>query len=123
MSFDLRVWRAALLSSALSVGRASANGALDALLPPRCLSCGEMVAATGGLCASCWTTVTMVGAPFCRRCGLPFPYDVPGPAICGDCARSEPPWREARSAVVYDDGGRPCPVCRTPVERVMKVYF
>ena len=20
-------------------------------------------------------------------------------------------------------GGRPCPVCRTPVERVMKVYF
>ena len=42
-----------------------------------------------------------------RECAL-----VPcGHLLCDSCA------------VVYDDGGRPCPVCRTPVERVMKVYF
>mgnify|MGYP002007474372 CR=1 FL=1 len=42
-----------------------------------------------------------------RECAL-----VPcGHLLCDTCA------------VVYDDGGRPCPVCRTPVERVMKVYF
>ena len=42
-----------------------------------------------------------------RECAL-----VPcGHLLCDACAG------------VYDDGGRPCPVCRTPVERVMKVYF
>ena len=48
----------------------------------------------------------LIAAPVCQRCGLPFPYEVPGSAICGHCARHAPPWMEARSAVVYDDGSR-----------------
>lgn len=87
--------------------RRAALAALDALLPPRCLSCGEPVDRQGGLCAHCWGGLVFVEAPLCACCGLPFPYPVEGENLCGACLREAPPFGRARSVLVYDDASRP----------------
>lgn len=80
--------------------------ALDAVLPPRCLGCGETVEATGGLCGSCWSGLTFIDHPRCACCGAPFDYDVGGEALCGACARERPAFDRARAALSYDDASR-----------------
>ncbi|MFC7551666.1 double zinc ribbon domain-containing protein [Pseudoroseomonas wenyumeiae] len=45
---------------------------LDTLLPPRCLCCSGLVPTNGTLCATCFGQVTLIGAPLCHRCGMPF---------------------------------------------------
>ncbi|NYZ16303.1 ComF family protein [Azospirillum sp. RWY-5-1] len=87
--------------------RRAALTVLDALLPPRCLSCGEPVDRQGGLCARCWSGLVFVEAPHCACCGLPFPYPVEGENRCGACLREAPPYGRARSVLVYDDASRP----------------
>ena len=47
---------------------------LDALLPPQCLCCGEMVDRYGNLCAPCWSSMRFLEQPCCRACGFPFPH-------------------------------------------------
>jgi len=47
--------------------------ALDALLPPTCLTCEEPVAEQGGLCAACFAKLSFVSAPMCAVCGVPLP--------------------------------------------------
>ena len=51
------------------------TGALDLVLPPRCLGCGALVEVQGALCPGCWSAVTFVADPLCHRCGLPFAFD------------------------------------------------
>lgn len=92
------------------LGRAAAGAAnrlLDALLPPRCLGCGEAVDRQGGLCAGCWTRLTFIAPPFCACCGLPFEYEAQEGALCGACVAAPPPFARARAVLVYDDGSRP----------------
>ncbi|WP_431855751.1 ComF family protein [Azospirillum sp.] len=84
-----------------------ALAALDALLPPRCLSCGGAVDRQGGLCGPCWSTLTFIAPPACACCGLPFEYAVEGETLCGACIASPPPFARARSVLVYDDASRP----------------
>src|SRR5690606_23737374 len=78
--------------------------ALDAVLPPRCVSCGEIVAEAGILCSTCWQGITFITPPFCRRCGLPFPYEADG--ICAACAAAPPHYDRARAVFRYDDASR-----------------
>lgn len=85
----------------------AARTALDSVLPPRCLSCGTVVAGDGALCPPCWGRLAFIGAPQCARCGLPFAFEVAPDALCGDCARSEPVFGRARAALHYDDASRP----------------
>lgn len=85
---------------------------LDALLPPRCLSCGGAVDRQGGLCPACWGALTFIAPPYCARCGLPFDFAVEdgggqGGAVCGACAAAAPAFARARAVLVYDDGCRP----------------
>ncbi|WP_029010684.1 ComF family protein [Azospirillum halopraeferens] len=87
--------------------RRLAGAALDALLPPRCLSCGTGVDRQGGLCPSCWAGLTFIAAPLCACCGLPFEYAVPGETLCGACIADPPLFARARSVLVYDDASRP----------------
>lgn len=76
---------------------------VDALLPPLCLSCHTVVAEPGSLCPECWSRMTFLGAPQCSCCGQPFELD-PGPeAVCGECARGQPPFARARAVLRYDD--------------------
>lgn len=84
-----------------------ARTVLDAVLPPRCLSCGTVVAGDGALCPPCWGRLAFIGAPHCARCGLPFAFEVAPDALCGDCVRHEPVFGQARAALRYDDASRP----------------
>jgi ComF family protein len=75
---------------------------LDAVLPPLCLRCGEIVAESGSLCAACWPAFAFIAPPFCTCCGVPFGSDLGSEALCVDCLRRRPRFRTARAAMVYD---------------------
>jgi ComF family protein len=78
---------------------------LDLLLPPRCLRCNEPVSDQGALCAQCWNKIGFIGAACCDSCGLPF--DLGQGTLCALCARDQPPFARARSAMRYDEESRP----------------
>lgn len=79
---------------------------LDAVLPPRCLKCGDILAAAPGLCPECWRKLTWLGAPCCASCGQPFPFDAGADARCGACLQKPPAYDRARAVFRYDDESR-----------------
>lgn len=79
---------------------------LDAILPPLCLGCGEIVAEPGSLCAVCWQGFSFISAPHCERCGVPFAEDLGSDARCVDCLKRPPRFRRARATLVYDGQSR-----------------
>ena len=79
---------------------------LNALLPPRCLGCGEIVEEMDGLCADCWRRLTFLGPPLCRHCGYPLLQSVADMPVCGACVADPPVYERARAALRYDDGAR-----------------
>lgn len=87
--------------------RRMARMAVDAVLPPLCLSCGAQVAEPGVLCAECWAKVGFLSAPCCAACGHPFDFDAGPGALCGRCTAEAPPWRRARAVLRYDEHSRP----------------
>jgi ComF family protein len=79
--------------------------ALDAALPTLCPACREPVGGSG-LCASCWSKLSLIAPPYCPRLGIPFAYD-PGPGVLSMQAIADPPaYHRARAAVRYDDIAR-----------------
>src|SRR5690242_14683137 len=79
--------------------------ALDVALPTLCPSCREPVGGSG-LCAPCWSKLSLIAPPFCPRLGIPFAYD-PGPGVLSMEAIADPPaYHRARAAVRYDDVAR-----------------
>ena len=100
--------------------RPAARLALDALLPPQCLSCAELVSEPGALCATCWGRLRFIAAPLCRICGWPFETDPsdgaipssdaaalpPVDVVCGACLREPPLFDRARSVLAYDEASR-----------------
>ena len=80
--------------------------ALDVALPPLCPSCREPLGDGVGLCASCWSKLSLIEPPYCARLGIPFTYD-PGPGLLSMEAIADPPaYDRARAAVRYDDISR-----------------
>jgi ComF family protein len=80
--------------------------ALDVALPPLCPSCREPLGDGVGLCATCWSKLSMIEPPYCARLGIPFAYDA-GPGLLSMEAISDPPaYDRARAAVRYDDIAR-----------------
>lgn len=80
--------------------------ALDVALPPLCPSCHDPLGDGAGLCASCWSKLSMIEPPYCARLGIPFTYD-PGPGLLSMEAIASPPaYDRARAAVRYDDVAR-----------------
>src|SRR3954471_20099092 len=76
--------------------------ALDVALPTLCPACREPVGGNG-LCAPCWSKLSLIAPPYCERLGIPFAYD-PGPGVLSMQAISAPPaYHRARAAVRYDD--------------------
>lgn len=80
--------------------------ALDALLPPRCLSCAQPVDAQRTLCPDCWAGIDFVSPPYCACCGYPFAFDTGPESLCGACAREAPAYDRARFVMRYDQGSR-----------------
>jgi ComF family protein len=85
--------------------RAIFGRALDVALPKLCPACRELVGADG-LCAPCWSRLSLIARPYCERLGIPFAYD-PGPGVLSMQAITDPPaYHRARAAVRYDDVAR-----------------
>lgn len=55
------------------------------------------------LCPSCWGKLQFVTKPQCRKCGLPFAFDLGDDALCASCLDHPPLFDRARSAMKYDD--------------------
>jgi ComF family protein len=86
--------------------RSVARLALDVALPPLCPSCREPLGDGVGLCAACWSKLSLIEPPYCARLGIPFTYD-PGPGLLSMEAIANPPaYDRARAAVRYDDIAR-----------------
>jgi ComF family protein len=80
--------------------------ALDAVLPPRCLACGETVAQQGQVCGPCWIGIDFIAGAVCHHCGLPFEVPMEPGAVCAACAAEPPPWARARSVMRYGETSR-----------------
>ncbi len=80
--------------------------ALDLLLPPRCLGTGEIVDTQGMIAPAFWSQLSFIDTPFCKTCGLPFPFATPDGTLCAACIEEEPVFDTARAAVVYCDASR-----------------
>ncbi|MDP2296589.1 MAG: ComF family protein [Pseudolabrys sp.] len=79
---------------------------LDVALPPLCPSCREPLGDGAGLCAACWSKLSLIEPPYCARLGIPFLFD-PGPGLLSMEAIANPPaYDRARAAVRYDDIAR-----------------
>ena len=91
----------ALVCHALRLG-------LDAVLPPRCLTCDMGVEAPGQLCTACFRATAFVTEPCCLRCGMPFRHAGQGglAQACDACTQNPPPWHQGRAALQYDDQAR-----------------
>ncbi len=69
-------------------------------------SCREPLGDGAGLCAACWSKLSLIEPPYCARLGIPFVYD-PGPGLLSMEAIANPPaYDRARAAVRYDDIAR-----------------
>lgn len=87
-------------------GTAAIRAAVDAVLPPRCLGCGEVVEDPGTLCGRCWSGLTFLTPPCCACCGFPFPYAVAAGTLCAACTQRRPAFDRARAVFRYDDASR-----------------
>jgi ComF family protein len=85
-----------------SLLRRLAHGAIDLVLPPRCLACGTEIDDPLGLCAGCWGELQFLGAPCCRCCGFPLPHTAIEAPLCASCSRRPPDFDRARAALRYD---------------------
>ncbi len=89
-----------------AAARAIFRAVLDTALPPLCPSCREPLGDGAGLCASCWSQLSLIEPPYCARLGIPFTYD-PGPGLLSMEAMAHPPaYDRARAAVRYDEVAR-----------------
>lgn len=90
--------------------RRLSRGALNAILPARCLGCGAVVDGPGMLCAPCWSAIDFLGPPLCACCGAPFEFALAGsaaePVLCGACVRQQPDYDRARAVFRYDEHSR-----------------
>ena len=89
-----------LVHGPLAFGRAL----LDLVYPPGCMACARPTAASGGLCAPCWTRLRFVTPPLCDRLGTPLPLDL-GPGLLSPEALANPPvYRRCRAVACFDEG-------------------
>ncbi|WP_294223708.1 ComF family protein [uncultured Shimia sp.] len=87
--------------------KAKIQTAIHLLFPPRCVACGHMVESDFGLCADCWAQTAFIGAAVCDVCGRPVTADTAEIRVaCDDCLSDPPPWKQGRSAFLYEATGR-----------------
>lgn len=77
---------------------------LDFALPPRCGSCGTIVADLHSFCADCWKQVEFLGNAGCTACGLPL--EATEQESCARCLAQPPRIARTRAAVAYDEVSR-----------------
>ncbi|MGI6244838.1 MAG: ComF family protein [Pseudochelatococcus sp.] len=86
--------------------RAGWHALLDFLYPPACPVCLAATAQHDGLCATCWSGLSLIERPYCERLGLPFDIDVGTPLLSPAALADPPAFQRARAAVRYDATAR-----------------
>lgn len=102
-------WEVLMIGASIRDVRELGRRVLDAVIPPRCIKCGDVVADTGALCAGCFEQITFITEPFCQSCGIPFSDSYAAHEdglICGACTAHAPAFDRARAVLVYDDNSR-----------------
>lgn len=95
------------LAAAMHWLRAGAAGVVNYALPPRCPSCGVIVAGDRQFCIDCWQSLDFLGGPACARCSIPLVMLVPDTqAQCGACLADPPPFDGAPAALAYGAAAR-----------------
>jgi ComF family protein len=79
---------------------------IDAIYPPRCPLCGEMLAGHQGLCGACWARLEFPGDPACGLCSRPLRAGRVNDALCAFCAQQAPAHQGVSAATVYNDASR-----------------
>lgn len=75
--------------------------------PPQCVSCGDLVEETFGLCGPCWRDTRFITGLVCDHCGAPLPGEQGGQAeLCDDCMAIARPWVRGRATLLYQDNAR-----------------
>lgn len=59
----------------------------DLVYPPQCLACGGELVEQGPrrFCDLCRYELALFSGPYCDRCGVPRPFEIPGSKGCGHC--------------------------------------
>ena len=83
------------------------QSALSVLYPPHCVSCGEPIEDTHGLCGKCWAETPFVTGHVCDRCGVPLLGEDDGQGdLCDECLTIARPWTRGRAALIYSENAR-----------------
>ena len=91
---------------AIGLLRGLGTAVLDMLYPPLCLACEAPVAGADALCAGCFAVLRPITAPCCPVLGIPFEISLGPEALSAEAIADPPPFRRARSAVLYNDVAR-----------------
>jgi ComF family protein len=89
----------------MNIGQALAP-LVDLIYPPRCPSCGEGLAAQGGLCPTCWEELEFPGDPACIRCLRPFADGAPEDRVCDKCHAAPPIHDGIAAGTIYTHASR-----------------
>lgn len=76
---------------------------LDQLYPPTCIACSAPLSADNALCASCFSQLRPISAPFCPVLGLPFDSDPGAGTLSAEALADPPPFGRARAALAYGE--------------------
>ncbi|WP_353216279.1 double zinc ribbon domain-containing protein, partial [Sandarakinorhabdus sp.] len=79
---------------------------IDAMLPPRCPGCSEIVDGDDRFCPVCFAALQYLGPPQCACCGVPLPHDGDALALCGACLAEPPAFVSARAPLAYGGPAR-----------------
>ncbi len=74
-------------------------GVVTYLMPPKCLSCRELIWGEAGLCCICWKKCTFIRELCCIKCGRLSRYQG---LICGFCIQEPPDYECARSLIDFN---------------------
>jgi len=89
------------------LARRGAQGALNLIFPPLCVSCRMRVGEAHALCAACWSAISFIEGSLCSSCGSPFEVDPGSETLCGACLARPNDFTRARSLFRYDDASKP----------------
>ncbi len=82
------------------------DSVLNTVLPPRCAATGEIVDVQGAVSPNFWAELQFIENPFCKKCGIPFSFEIDAECICAACMEIEPFFDQTRCPVVYNDASR-----------------
>jgi ComF family protein len=90
----------------VKVGKILWRGFLQALVPARCLACGESVQDAAVVCVNCWQKLKLLDEPLCDVMGTAFAYDQGEGVLSAQALSHPPPWNKSRAAMVFDENSK-----------------